>query len=87
MTLFIKITAPYSPQLNGITELKNQILKEMMNIILISLGLSQNMWEEAILSTIVILNKTSQKKRDQTLYELWKCHKPFYKHLSLEVFG
>ena len=32
-------TAPYSPQQNGVTELKNRTLKEMMNALLLSSGL------------------------------------------------
>ena len=37
-------TAPYSPQSNGVAEWKNRTLKEMMNAMLISSGLPQNMW-------------------------------------------
>ena len=37
-------TTPYSPQSNGIAERKNQTLKEMMNAMLISSGLPQNLW-------------------------------------------
>ena len=56
-------TAPYSPQQNGIVERKNRTLKEMMNAMLISSGLSQNLWGEAILSANYILNKVSRKKK------------------------
>ncbi|GJX58632.1 retrotransposon protein, putative, ty1-copia subclass [Tanacetum coccineum] len=37
-----EFTAPYSPQQSGIAERKNRTLKEMVNIMLISSGLSEN---------------------------------------------
>ena len=37
-------TTPYSPQSNEVVERKNRTLKEMMNAMLISSGLPQNMW-------------------------------------------
>ena len=37
-------SAPYTPQQNGIAELKNKTLKEMMNVMLISSVLPQNLW-------------------------------------------
>ncbi|GJZ36968.1 pol polyprotein [Tanacetum coccineum] len=39
-----EFTAPYSPQQNGFAERKNRTLKEMVNAMLISSGLSQDMW-------------------------------------------
>ncbi|KAH9670173.1 hypothetical protein KPL70_016878 [Citrus sinensis] len=67
-----QVTAPYSPQSNGIAERKNQTLKEMMNAMLISSGFPQNMWGEAVLSTNYLLNKIPRKQEDKTSYELWK---------------
>ncbi|GKE85993.1 retrotransposon protein, putative, ty1-copia subclass [Tanacetum coccineum] len=43
-----EFTAPYSPQQNGIAERKNCTLKEMITAMLISSGMSQDMWGEAI---------------------------------------
>ncbi|KAA0035570.1 ty1-copia retrotransposon protein [Cucumis melo var. makuwa] len=43
--------APYSPQQNDIAEWKNRItIKEMMNVMLLSSGLPDNMWREVVLS-------------------------------------
>ena len=76
-------TAPYSPQSNGVAERKNRTLKEMMNAMLISSGLPQNMWGEAILSANYLLNKVPKKKAEKTPYELWKGMKPSYKYLRV----
>ncbi|KAK9194952.1 hypothetical protein WN943_003067 [Citrus x changshan-huyou] len=64
-----QVTAPYSPQSNGIAERKNQTLKEMMNAMLISSGFPQNMWGEAVLSTNYLLNKIPRKQEDKTSVE------------------
>ena len=76
-------TAPHSPQQNGVAERKNRTLKEMMNAMLISSGLPQNLWGEAILSANYILNKLPQKKLDKTPYELWKGRTPSYQFLKV----
>ena len=76
-------TAPYSPQSNGVAERKNRTLKEIMNAMLISSGLPQNMWGEAILSANYLLNKVPKKKAEKTPYELWKGMNPSYKYLRV----
>ena len=76
-------TTPYSPQSNGVAECKNLTLKEMMNAMLISSGLLQNMWGEAILSANYFLNKVPKKKVEKTPYELWKGIKSSYKYLRV----
>ena len=64
--------APYTPQQNGIAEHKNRKLKEIMNVMLISSRLPQNLWGEALLLANYILNKLPHKKLDKTPYTLWK---------------
>ncbi|GKA96879.1 zinc finger, CCHC-type containing protein [Tanacetum coccineum] len=41
-------TAPYTPQQNGISEMKNLVLKEVVNSMFSYFGLSQGFWGEAI---------------------------------------
>ncbi|KAL0553832.1 hypothetical protein IC582_007736 [Cucumis melo] len=65
-----EFTAPYLPQQNGIAERKNRTLKEMMNVMLLSSGLSDNMWGEAVLSACFVLNRIPHKSLDKTPYEL-----------------
>ena len=69
-------TAPYTPKQNGVAERKNRTLKNMMNAMLISSGLPDNMWKEAILSTCHVLNRVPHNKLDKTPYELWKGNPP-----------
>ena len=76
-------TTPYSLQSNGVAERKNHTPKEMMNAMLISTGLPQNMWGEAILSSNYLLNKVPKKKAENTPYELWKGIKSSYKYLRV----
>nr|GEW44216.1 retrotransposon protein, putative, Ty1-copia subclass [Tanacetum cinerariifolium] len=56
-----EFTAPYSPQQNGIAERNNRTLKEMVTVMLISSGMSQDIWEEAILTATYLLNKIPPK--------------------------
>ncbi|KAA0036921.1 ty1-copia retrotransposon protein [Cucumis melo var. makuwa] len=78
-----EFTAPYSPQQNGIAERKNRTIKEMMNAMLLSSGLSDNMWGEAVLSACFILNRIPHKRLDKTPYELWKGHAPNLSYLKV----
>ncbi|KAL0555831.1 hypothetical protein IC582_004332 [Cucumis melo] len=78
-----EFTAPYSPQQNGIAERKNRTLKEMMNAMLLSFNLSDNMWGEAVLSACFVLNRIPHKRLDKTPYELWKGHAPNLSYLKV----
>ena len=46
-----QITTPYIPQQNNVAERKNSIFEDMINFMLDSLGLSHNLWGEALLIT------------------------------------
>ena len=72
-----EVTPPYPPEPNEIVERKNKTLKEMINDMLVSSGLSSNMLGGgvAILSACHIQNKVHHKKTDKTPYELWNISK------------
>ncbi|CAH9139832.1 unnamed protein product [Cuscuta epithymum] len=76
-------SAPYTPQQNGVAERKNRTLKDMMNSMLLSAGLSDNLWGEAVLSACYILNKVPHKRIEKTPYELWKGYSPNLNHLRV----
>ena len=78
-----ELTAPYSPQSNGMAERKNRTLKEMMNAMLISSGMSEDMWGDALLSANFVQNLIPRKGKDKTPYELWTGIKPSYKRLRV----
>ncbi|KAH7864181.1 hypothetical protein Vadar_026696 [Vaccinium darrowii] len=61
-------------KVNGTAERKNRTLKEMMNAMLVSSGLPQNMCGEAMLTANYLLNLVPRKKLDKTPYELLKVH-------------
>ena len=63
-------TTPYSPQSNGVVERNFRTLKEMMNAMLISSSILQNMWGEAILTSNYLLNKVPKMKLEKNLNEL-----------------
>ena len=76
-------TAPYTPQSNRIAERKNRTLKELINALLISSGLAQNLWGEAILTTNQILNRVPHSKTNVIPYEKWKGRKPNLKYFKM----
>ena len=65
-----EVSAPYTPQQNGLAARKNRTLKVMMNSMLLRSSLSNNMWGEAVLYACYILNRVPHKKLDKTSYGL-----------------
>ena len=78
-----EVTPPYSLESNGVAEIKNKNLKEMMNSLFVSASAPNNLWGEAILSVCHLQNRISYKKTGKTPYELWKCHAPNLKYLKV----
>ncbi|GKB11835.1 zinc finger, CCHC-type containing protein [Tanacetum coccineum] len=66
----------YTPQQNGVAEKKNKALKEMVNAMLSSSGLSDRFGGEAMLTTCYLLNRVPNKRNNTTPYELWYKKRP-----------
>ncbi|KAK9724038.1 hypothetical protein RND81_05G043600 [Saponaria officinalis] len=78
-----EVTPPYTPQLNGVAERKNRVLKEMVNSMLSYSGLSDGFWGEAMLTACYLLNRIPNKRNNDTLYELWYKKKPRLNYLRV----
>lgn len=80
-----QLTAPYSPQQNGIAERKNRYLVEAMRTTLIEVDLPKTYWGEAITTACYLQNRLPTKDKDKTPFELWHGVKPNLSHVK--IFG
>ncbi|WKA00249.1 hypothetical protein VitviT2T_018628 [Vitis vinifera] len=81
-----QLTAPYSPQQNGISERKNRTVMEMARCMLFEKKLPKLLWAEAVNTSVYLLNKLPTKSvQSKTPIEAWSGVKPSVKHLK--VFG
>ena len=55
------LTAPYSPQQNGVVERRNQTIVGMTRCMLKAKGMPAAFWGEAVSTTVFILNRASTK--------------------------
>ncbi|KAD2393511.1 hypothetical protein E3N88_40488 [Mikania micrantha] len=78
-----QITAPYTPQQNGVSERKNRVLKEMVNSMLSYSGLSEGFWGEVMLTACYLLNRVPNKRNKITPYELWYGKPPNLNYLRI----
>ncbi|PNX56430.1 retrotransposon protein [Trifolium pratense] len=67
-----EMTAPYTPQHNGLVERRNMTLLNMARCMLKSKGLPKCYWGEAVNTAAYVLNMCPTKRlKDNTLEELW----------------
>ena len=81
--IIYETSPPYSAESNGVAEIKNITLKEMINVMLASSGASLNLRREYILSVCHIQNRIPYKKTSKTPYELWKRYTPNIEYLKV----
>ncbi|XP_076918584.1 uncharacterized protein LOC143579055 [Bidens hawaiensis] len=81
-----QLTAPYSPQQNGVVERRNRTMLSTTRSIMKAMSMPQNFWGEAVRHTIYVLNRIPTKALTNTTpFEALKGRKPNLKHLR--VFG
>jgi transposase InsO family protein len=80
------MSAPYSPQWNGVVERRNQMVVAMARSMLKARGVPSRFWGEAMTTAVYILNRSYTRNVDnKTLYEVWHGKKPNVHYLR--VFG
>lgn len=81
-----QLTAPYSPQQNGIVERRNRTLMEMTRSILKHMRVPNFLWGEGVRHSTYLINRVGTKALElSTPYEVLKGRKPNIEHLK--VFG
>ncbi|GJZ47672.1 zinc finger, CCHC-type containing protein [Tanacetum coccineum] len=66
-----KLTPPYTPQHNGVSERRNRTLFDMVRSMMNLTTLPLSFWDYALESARRILNMVPTKKVEKTPYELW----------------
>ena len=81
-----QLTAPYSPQQNGVVERKNRTIMSCVRSMLKEKNLPLELWAEAVNTCVYVLNRFYTKSlKDETPNEKWSGRKPYVDHLR--VFG
>ena len=78
-----KMSAPYTPQQNGLAERKNRTLLDLVNEMILNAKLPNNLWGEALLTTCYVHNRIPSTKFKVSPYELWKWRKPNLSYLRV----
>lgn len=80
------LTAPYTPQQNGVVERRNRTLMEMTRSIMKHMHVPSYLWGEATRHSTYLLNRIATRALNEgTPYEAFKGKKPNIEHLR--IFG
>ncbi|GJY40304.1 retrotransposon protein, putative, ty1-copia subclass [Tanacetum coccineum] len=78
-----KLTPPYTPQHNDVSERRNRTLLDMVRSMMNLTTLPLSFWDYALESATRILNMVPTKKVDKTPYELWYEKVPNLSYLKV----
>ncbi|GJT17140.1 retrotransposon protein, putative, ty1-copia subclass, partial [Tanacetum coccineum] len=77
------LTSPYTPQQNGVSEMRNRTLLDMIRSMFNLITLPLSFWDYALESIVRILNMVPTKKVDKTPYEIWHGKVPNLSYLKV----
>ena len=83
--IFSQLTPPRTPQHNGVSELRNHTLLDMVRSMMSLTDLPLSFWDYALEIAAFMLNRAPSKSVETTPYELWFGNKP--KLSFLKVWG
>ncbi|UYV61249.1 hypothetical protein LAZ67_1004106 [Cordylochernes scorpioides] len=78
-----ELTAPYTPEQNGISERNNRTIVESARCLLHGRKMPLELWAEAVNTAVYLLNRcTTKVLGNSTPYEIWYKRKPSILHLK-----
>lgn len=81
-----QVTAPYTPQQNGLSERGNGITVERARCLLTTAGMPSKFWGEAVITALYLENRLPCKTIGmRSPFELWHPRPPLYDHI--QTFG
>jgi len=82
-----EVTAPYTPQHNGLAERRNRTILNMARSLIKEKDLPQRFWGEAVATSVYILNRCPTRKLEGKVpLEIWTGEKPAVGHLKVMIF-
>ncbi|GKB61470.1 retrotransposon protein, putative, ty1-copia subclass [Tanacetum coccineum] len=79
----IKLTPPRTPHVNGVAEMRNRTLLDIVRSMMSRATLPISFWGYALETTTHILNLVPTKKVSKTPFEMWKGKCPFLGHIKI----